>query len=184
MRCLQAICIGVLATSSLALAKSKNPADYPLRIHVFGRNQTTWYSFRQVNEAKGEGRADLFENGDVHGVDFNYACSEKLIPSFGFETYPAKWKKPNRELVVLLPTFGKTGSYFTCNFNTDVKEFVYFRGRRGGLGSESPQEYEAWMARHDYDPVHGKNLPVRTATRPVGGSGSQPAKTKAATGSE
>src|SRR5579875_1128192 len=108
-------------------AESKNMADYPLRIHIFGRNETTFYHHHAMDEAKGEGRANLFENGEAHGVDFSFDCSEKLKDSFGYETYPAKWKKPGKELVVLLPVFGQTGKYFTCDLKTDVKDFAYMR---------------------------------------------------------
>jgi hypothetical protein len=97
-------------------AETKNPADYPLRVHVLGRNEVTFYSHRYAEEAKGEGRANLFENGEARGVDFTFDCSEKLKASLAYDTYPAKWKKPGQELTVLLPVFGRSNTYFTCNF--------------------------------------------------------------------
>lgn len=148
-----------LAAATL-YADSKNPADYPLRIHIFNRNETTFIHMRSVDEAKGEGRANLFANGDVRGVDFTFECDQKLKPSFGYETYPARWKKPNQELTVLMPVFGKTGAFWTCNFKTDVKDFAY-AARDGRLTSESPADFKTWMTRHDYDPEHGKNTPTR-----------------------
>ena len=78
------------------IADSKDPADYPLRIHIFNLNQTTFFRNRAVDEARGEGRANLFENGEARGIDFSYDCLEKIHPSFGFETYPAKWKKQGK----------------------------------------------------------------------------------------
>ncbi len=161
MRFHRAACSCILAASSLLFAESKNPADYPLRIHIFGRSETNWYRFHNVEDSRGEGRANLFENNEVHGVDFVFDCSQKLKDSFGYETYPAKWKKPNKELVVLLPVFGETGKYFTCDLNTDMKDYAYFR-HNGNLESEPAAEFEAWMVRHDYDPVHGKDVPVKT----------------------
>jgi hypothetical protein len=141
-------------------AESKNPADYPLRVHVLGRNETTFYHHRFAEEAKGEGRANLFENSEARGVDFTFDCSEKLKASYSYETYPAKWKKPGQELVVLLPVFGKSNAYFTCNFKTDVKDFVY--ATRNGKKVEAPvADYKKWMVNHDYDPEHGKNTPVK-----------------------
>ena len=71
---------------------------------------------------------------------------------------PRAWKKPGQVLTVLLPIFGKSNTYFTCNFNTDVKDFVYIR-HNGKLTSEPVARYKAWMIKHDYDPVHGKNRP-------------------------
>ncbi len=158
-------CCLLIATATVH-AESKNPADYPLRVHIFTHNQTTFYHMRNAEESKGEGRANLFANGDVRGVDFTYDCSEKVKVSFGYETYPAKWKKPNQELVVLMPVFGKAGSYFTCNFKTDVKDYAYVT-HDGKMGSEPPAQFKAWMVKHDYDPEHGKNVPVKLETQPA-----------------
>lgn len=149
-----------LLTPIVLHAESKNPADYPLRIHIMGHNQTTFYHGRVAEEQKGEGRANLFQNGEAHGVDFSFDCSEKLKSSFGYETYPAKWKKPNQELTVLLPVFGKTGSYFTCNLKTDVKDFAYMT-HNGQMASEPVEDFKKWMVKHDYDPEHGKNMPTK-----------------------
>jgi hypothetical protein len=152
----------LLAVPALLVAESHNPADYPLRVHIFGRSQTTFYHNRQEEEAKGEGRANLFENGEAKGLDFQYECDHKLQTSSGFETFPAKWKKPGAELVVLLPEFGKPGSYDTCKFKVMVKDFTYFM-RNGQLGSEPSAAFKQWMVKHEYDPEHGKNVPVATA---------------------
>ena len=146
--------------SAPANAQGKNPADYPLRVHVFSRNQTTFYHNRFPDEAKGEGRLNLFANGEVHGVDFSFDCPEKLKDSFGYETYPAKWKKPDKELVLLLPVFGKTGSFFTCTIKTDVKDFAYTM-HDGRMASEPIDAFKTWMVKHDYDPEHGKNMPTK-----------------------
>jgi hypothetical protein len=138
--------------------ESKNMADYTLRIRIFSKDATTFYYMRNVQESKGDGRGDLFEGDGVIGVDFNYACGEKFKTSFAYETYPARWKKPGQVLTVLLPVFGKANNYFTCNFNTAVKDYAYTR-HNGQLGPISPEKYKAWMAKYDYDPVHGKNTP-------------------------
>ncbi len=161
MRYVRRIVLGSLLVPALLLAESKNVADYPLRIHIFNRSETTFYHARVEEEAKGEGRANLFENGEAHGVDFSFDCSDKLKASFGYETYPAKWKKPGKELTVLLPVFGKTGSYFTCNVKTDVKDFAYAK-TNGSMRSEPVAEFKSWMVKHEYDPEHGKNMPVKT----------------------
>lgn len=152
----------LVAVPVLACAESHNPADYPLRVHIFGRNQTTFYHDRQAEESKGEGRANLFENGEPKGLDFQYECDHRLQTSSGFETFPAKWKKPGAELVVLVPEFGKPGSYDTCKFKVMVKDFTYFM-RNGQLGSEPTAVFKQWMVKHEYDPEHGKNTPVAAA---------------------
>ena len=94
----------------------------------------------------------------MHGIDFNYSCSEKLKASFGYETYLAKWKKPGRELTVLLPVMGKANTYNTCDLNASLRDTVYNR-HNGRISEEPAERYKAWMAKHDYDPVHGKNTP-------------------------
>jgi hypothetical protein len=160
MRYAARIVLGSLLLPALMFADSKNMADYPLRIHIFNRSETTFYHARVEDEAKGEGRANLFEGGEAHGVDFSFDCSEKLKASFGYETYPAKWKKQGKELTVLLPVFGKTGSFFTCNLKTDVKDFAYAKSN-GNMRSEPVAEFKIWMVKHDYDPEHGKNIPAK-----------------------
>lgn len=174
MRVSRLLCLGLLFSSSALYADSKNPADYPLRIHIFSRSETTFYHNRIEEEAKGDGRANLFENSQARGVDFSFECSEKLRASFGYETYPARWKKPNQELVVLLPVFGKTNAYFTCNLKTDLKDFTYMT-HDGKMGSEPVADFKTWMLKHDYDPEHGKNMP----TKPNVAAGPGPASTPA-----
>jgi hypothetical protein len=152
--------VPVMMMATMLSAESKNPADYPLRLHIFGHHETTFYSHRVEEEAKGDGRADLYASGEAHAVDFSYECGEKVRASFGYETYPARWKKPGRELAVLMPVFGQSGKFFTCDFKTDVKDFTYAQSK-DGLRSEPVAEFKQWMQRHDYDPEHGKDVPVR-----------------------
>lgn len=150
-----------VTTSLFCSAQSSKLADYPLRIHIFGRNETTFYHMRMTEEAKGEGRANLFENGEARGVDFQFNCPQRLETSSGFETFPAKWKKPNQELEVLLPQFGKTDKYDKCKFEVQMKDFAYLRQHNGVLGTEPVEQFKEWMVKHDYDPEHGKNTPTQ-----------------------
>ena len=154
------VCAVFLLGASSLLSESKNPAEYPLRLHIFSRNETDFLHNRMTEEVKGEGRADLYQGGEAHAVDFSYDCSQRLRASFSFETYPAKWRKPGKELTVLLPVFGQTGSFFTCNLKTDVKDSTYYQ-YNGRLLSEPVSEFKSWMAKHDYDPEHGKNTPAQ-----------------------
>lgn len=157
-----ALCAFALLASTSLSAESRNPAEYPLRVHIFNRTETNFYQHRQLDEAKGQGRANLFANGEVHAVDFNFECEQNLRPSLGFETYPAKWKKQGKELVVLLPVFGKAGAFFTCNLQTDPKDFAY-ASRKGQVSPEPAADFKAWMTKHNYDPEHGKNQPTPAA---------------------
>jgi hypothetical protein len=166
LRFTRSLCLCLLLVPATLNAESKNPADYPLRIHIYGRDQTTFYHNRNIDESKGDGRANLFENSEAKGVDFSYECSEKLKPSFGYETYPAKWKKPNQELVVLLPIFGRSNAYVTCNLKTEIKDYAY-AAQNGRMNSEPTPQFKAWMVKHDYDPEHGKNTPTKADPPPA-----------------
>ncbi len=81
--------------------------------------------------------------------------------SIGYETYPARWKKQDRELAVLLPVFGKTDTYWTCNLKTGLKDTAYFT-HNGSISEEPSANFKAWMIKHDYDHKHGKEAPVRS----------------------
>jgi len=153
-------------------AESHNPVDYPLRVHIYRRNETTFYHNHQAEEAKGEGRANLFEGSDPKGIDFQFECDTKLQTSSGFETYPAKWKKPGQELVILQPQFGKNG-YDTCRLKVIMKDFVYV-SHNGNLTSEPVNVFKQWMAKHDYDPEHGKNTPTQTSPAVANPTGTAP----------
>ena len=159
MRSVFCLLAASLLLTPMLHAESHNPADYPLLLHVFGRSETTFYHNRQAEEAKGEGRANLYEGGEPKGVDFQFECDHKLQVSSGYETYPARWKKPGAELVILQPEFGKPGSFDTCHLKVQMKDFAYFM-REGRLGSEPAAAFKQWMMKHDYDPEHGKNTPV------------------------
>lgn len=150
----------LLLVAGTAAAETHNPADYPLRVHIFRRNETTFYHRRQEEEAKGEGRANLFEGGEPKGIDFQFACDTKLQTSSGYETFPARWKKPGQELVILEPQFGKSG-YDTCHLKVMMKDFAYIT-RSGNLTTEPTAAFKEWMSKHDYDPEKGRNTPNQT----------------------
>jgi hypothetical protein len=87
-------------------------------------------------------------------VDLNFGCSQSLVRSFGYETYPAKWKRSNEELMVLLPVFDKNNVYFTCNLQTQVQYYASAGSRDGvdlqaaggaqGVDGEAQLRSEAW----------------------------------------
>jgi hypothetical protein len=151
-----------LCVATTAVGDSKNPADYPLRLHIYSVSGVTFFHNRVTEEVKGDGRASLFENSEPRGVEFSFDCAQKIKTSFEFETYPAKWKKKPTELLVLFPVTGKANAHFTCTLKTDLKTYAYFV-RNGRLESESPAQFKSWMVSHAYDPEHGKNTPTAGA---------------------
>ncbi len=165
-----AICV-LFSTAVLA---ARNLAEYPLRVHIFQFNGYSHYyhgggygGITSLDVVDGEGRANLFENGEPRGFDFKYRCGERLRGNPGFETYPAKWKKQGKELEILLPQFGKPDSFDTCDLVVLMKSDTVYHRHNGLLGEEPAAKYKEWMVKHQYDPEHGKNEPVVAAPEPA-----------------
>lgn len=143
-----------------ALAKS-NPADFPLRVHVYGASGTSFYQNRMLDQVQGEGRANLFENSQPQAFDFSYQCSMRPLASAGMETYMARWKKPGREMQILLPIMGgKPGDKATCELKVILKPDSAYVRHNGLLAEEPASVFKKWMDEHQYDPEHGKDEPV------------------------
>jgi hypothetical protein len=164
----------VCALLSTAVLAARNLAEYPLRVHIYRFNSYSHYyrgggygGITSLDVVDGEGRANLFENGEPRGFDFQYRCGERLRGNPGFETYPAKWKKQGKELEVLLPQFGKPDSYDSCDLVVLMKSDTVYRSSNGLLREEPAAKYKEWMVKHQYDPEHGKNEPVGAAPEPA-----------------
>jgi hypothetical protein len=158
-----ALCL-LVATNAFA---GKTPADFPLRVHIFGHNGHSHYFDRTLAAVDGEGRANLYENGEPRGFDFGYHCGERLRNSVGYETYMARWKKPGRVLEILLPELGgKPGAMESCDLEVAMKDSAYYK--HDGLINEEPVlVFKAWMTKHQYDPEHGMNEPVHAEPEPA-----------------
>ena len=94
----------LFASSSAALvftlapvfhAEDKNRADY-LYLFMSSGGLKQRFITNDVAETKGEGRANLFENGEARGLDFDFDCAERLKTSSRFKAFPANWKKSRR----------------------------------------------------------------------------------------
>jgi hypothetical protein len=160
---------GCLLVSAAAMAGGHNPADYPLRVHIFQFSSHSHYSGpgRTLDIADGEGRANLFENGEPRGFDFSYRCQERLRASEGYETYLARWKKPGKTLEILEPQFGKPGAMESCELKVDMKEDAVYHKHNGLLEEWPVAKFKEWMDKHQYDPEHGKNEPVALNAAPA-----------------
>lgn len=167
MYVMSVLAAGVLLPTA-AFAGKPNAADYPLRVHIFMLNGYSHYyrsgaatgSFSSLDSVDGEGRANLYENSQPRGFDFSYSCGRRLMFSAGFDTYAARWKKQDRILEILQPAMGgKPGEMNACELKVTMKETVYFRGN-GGVGEEPAAAFKSWMEKHEYDPEHGKTMPV------------------------
>jgi len=158
------LCRSALTALSLALlipaasAGSPNPNDYPLRVHIYHLDRHSRYTHGVLMYVEGEGRGNLFENGDPKGIEFTYSCSDRVMNNSGYETYPARWKKPGRALVILYHEPG-SNSMDTCELKVDVKDFAYI-SRNGILSTEPTNVFKDWMTKQNYDPEHGKDQPA------------------------
>lgn len=159
-----------------AFAGKVNTADFPLRVHVIDRNGVRHYhgmggGMSSLEEVDGMGQANLFENGQPIGFDFNYNCSQPITHQSAFETFMARWKKQGRVLEVVFPVIGgKPGDMNSCEFKVSLKQDTVYVFRSGGLAEMPAAQYKQWMVAHEYDPEHGKDLPVRTASDKPGQS--------------
>ena len=149
-----AVVVVALGFSRCAVAGGKNPADFPLRLHIFSHNSHSHYWNGGLNRVDGEGRGNLYENGMPTAIEFSYTCDTRLMNSVGYETYLARWKKQGNTLELLVPA-----TRSTCDVHTDLKPGVAFHVRNGNLEEEPSTAFAAWMQRHHYDPEHGLDLP-------------------------
>lgn len=168
--------VACLLLSVAALAGGHNPADFPLRVHIYQHNGVSHYSRGTLDYVDGEGRANLFENGEPRAFEYGYRCGDRLRNSDGYETYMARWKKKDRTLEILLPVMGKPNAAETCELKVEMKADVVYVRHNGSLNEAPAAKYKEWMDKHQYDPEHGKNVPVAPESAPA------PAQTPAATG--
>jgi hypothetical protein len=168
-------CASLLFLTAAGHAGDRSLADYPLRVHIFQVTQRSHYYRESMDFADGEGRANLFENGEARGFDFNFRCGTRLMTSPGYETYAARWKKPGKELALLLPVMGRPGSASSCELKVELKPGAYYR-HNGALEEEPTSAFKQWMEKHQYDPEHGKNEPVNLtpSTAPTPGTSTGP----------
>jgi hypothetical protein len=132
------LCCAVLAFSS------KNPADYPLKVHILQQSWASHNNYR--NEFKGTGRGNVWEGDLIHAFDYSYDCSFGVRRTARNQPYIAKWKKPHLRLALLASQIGKQDKYQECILKTTVHEGVYILGR-GGITEMSQAEYEDWKAK-------------------------------------
>jgi hypothetical protein len=163
-----------LALSPGVMAGAPDPADYPLRVHIFkyvsrsrhARESKNWSD--GPDYVDGDGVADLFENGEPQGFEFSYSCMDSLRSSGGYGTYPARWKKPGKTLEILLPEAGKPWNNVSCGLHTAMRPGLVFCLHNDALAEEAAAVFKEWMAKHEYDPEKGKDIPLADEDGPMG----------------
>jgi len=135
----------VLICLSLSAFAGKNPADYPLKVHIL---QQAWGSHNlRYNEYHATGRGNIWEGEAVHAFDFSYDCSFGVRRTARNQPYLGKWKKPNERLALLAFDIGKHDKYHECDLKTTVHPGVYILND-GGITEMSQADYKAWKATH------------------------------------
>ena len=79
---------------------------------------------------EGQGAADVFEGGVPMGFLFKYSCTEPLRASEAYASYPARWKKRDKTLVILLPEPGKPWNLDPCDLVVETRPGLAFSGIR------------------------------------------------------
>jgi hypothetical protein len=160
--------------SSAVMAGGPDPENYPLRVHIFkfvsqsrhGRESRTMSD--SPNYVDGQGLADLFENGEPRGFMFGYSCMDSLRTSGGYATFPARWKKKEKTLEVLLPEAGKPWNNVSCDLRAEMRPGLAFCLRNDEVAEESAAVFKDWMVKHQYDPEKGKDDPLAGDDGPMG----------------
>jgi hypothetical protein len=135
-----------LFLSPIVVLAGKDPADYPLKVHVLQQN---WGSHNvRYNEYRGIGRGNIWEADGVHAFDFTYDCSFPVRRTARNQPYLAKWKKAPTKLAVLAEKIGNEEKFQECDLKTTLHSGVYILAN-GGITEMSQADYKNFKARND-----------------------------------
>lgn len=158
--------VAFLAVSTPALAGKPDPDNYPLRVHImkFVTRATPIHEKKDLSGipqfVEGRGVADLFQNSQPVGFQFSFSCADGITASSGYGTFPARWKKQDRTLEILVPQPGKPWNLETCDLNAEMRPGLAFYWKNGDIAEEAAAALKGWMVKHDYDPEKGKVDPA------------------------
>ena len=170
---------GCLAVSTAALASSHDPADFPLRVNILKYTPNSRHSRERKSNSDGPdyvdgmGVADLFENGEPRGFQFSSSCIDTLRASSGYETFPARWKKREKSLEILVPESGKPWNWEFCELRPEMRTGSVFYWNEGSVAAEAAALLKDWMVKHHYDPEKGLDDPATGDSGPLGASGTR-----------
>ena len=159
-----------LSLSAAAFAGGPNPDNYPLRVHILKNvarpDANKAYAAKNpenmADYIEGQGAADLFENGQPRGFLYTYSCVQPLVASAGYATYPARWKKKDKVLEILVPQPGKPWNMEACELQPSMRPgLAYFWSDQDDkVVEESAAVFKDWMAKNHYDPEKDMDLPT------------------------
>ena len=146
---------------------AKDADDFPLRVVIFrntehGRHTREAKSFNETPDyLDGMGQADLFENGLAVAFEYSYSCMPGMRPSGGYETFPARWKKRDKTLEILVPEPGKPWNNVSCVLRATMQPGIaLFWSGDDDVMQEPATKFKEWMVKHQFDPENGKDMPI------------------------
>jgi len=104
----------------------------------------------------GEGRGDLVSPpATTQGLTFQYDNCVRVRVRPGFQSLPARWKKPGRKLEVLIPSDdipvgGRPLPPVKCSLTVTLHDYIYLRLPKGQVIKVSQQVYQARPALRDF----------------------------------
>jgi len=158
--------VGCLAASTPTLAVKPDESKFPLRVHIMRFVAQPNHSRERKSLSdpppyvEGVGVADLFEDGEPRGFQFAYSCTATMEASGAYSTFPARWKKKEKTLEILLPQAGKPWNSESCSLNTEMMTGLVYYWKNGAVAEEPAAALKDWMAKHQYDPENGKEVPA------------------------
>ena len=142
------IVLGLLvpALAAPAFAAPKDPADYPLRVHIYRTHWSTGsegpYIYEFYNAGyHGYGRANLTDGPQTNAMEYTFECDTHFLKSDNGETYLARWKKPGHSIEMLVSTIG-SDKVKTCQLKVTLKDTVYHKVN-GEIISLTQEQYKA-----------------------------------------
>ncbi len=157
-----AVCLSIVPQ---ALAGSPDAAKYPLRVYIFrfavqpSHSREPKHPFDMPDYVSGMGQADLFENGEPRGFQFNYSCTVEMRASGSYSTFPARWKKHEKTLEILLPRKGTSEDMESCDLQAEMMPGQVFFWKDGVVSVESSALLKSWMVKHKFDPESSDEQP-------------------------
>jgi hypothetical protein len=104
----------------------------------------------------GEGRGDLVSPPTgTQGISFHYDNCSRVRVHSGFQSLPARWKKPGERLEVLIPSDdipvnGRPLPPVRCSFTVTMHDFVYLLLRNGKIVEVSQDVYRQKPALREF----------------------------------
>ena len=159
-------CLLSLAVVHPARAGTPNPDRFALRVYIFNiasrpeRGRPSKHPSEISDYVAGSGQADLFEGGEPHAFQFTFSCAAAMTASAGYITFPARWKKPDKTLEILLPQRGKLDSLEPCDLQVELVPNLAYFWKDGALAAGPPPPLVDWMKKHQFDPEQGSDEPM------------------------